>query len=164
MEFITSQYLSRSVDRLSTHLVADHYPHRVPRLYSNQQQNHCLMYVRQNAARHRKSCVRGVIFCSECNYCNYNQQEMNSHTSKKHVKSIPKSKKCVSREKKFPNVSSLSTRNPFDNVVEAKKSLVILSHTIHTLLTLGLTLRAFCWYVNSFLAGCNYNNYIPSKK
>ena len=43
------------------------------------------MYVRQNAARHRKSYVRGVISCSDCNYCTYNQQEMNFHTSKKQL-------------------------------------------------------------------------------
>ena len=122
------------------------------------------MYVRQNAARHRKSCVRGVIFCSECNYCNYNQQEMNSHTSKKHVKSIPKSTKCVSCEKELPSFFSLQQHCRKDYGLKARKRLGIFSHTIHTFLTLGLTLRAFCWYVNSFLAGCNYNNYIPSKK
>ena len=32
-------------------------------------------YRRDNAARHRKSSVRGVLSCPECNYCTYNQQK-----------------------------------------------------------------------------------------
>ena len=61
------------------------------------------MYVRAHAARHRKICARGVINCRECIDCTYNQQEMNFHTSKKHVKSTPKSTKCVSCEKELPS-------------------------------------------------------------
>ena len=57
------------------------------------------LYTRQNAARHRRRCVRGVISCPECKYCTYNHHEMSFRTSKKHVNSTPKSLKCVSCEK-----------------------------------------------------------------
>ena len=80
------------------------------------------MFVRQNAARHRKSCVRGVISCSDCNYCTYNQQEMNFHTSKKHSKSTPKSTKCVSCEKKFPSCYSLQQHLKKDYGLKARKT------------------------------------------
>ena len=49
-------------------------------------------------------------------------------------------------------------------VVEVKISLEILAHTIRTLLTFGLTLRASCSYGKSFLAGCMINHYLPEKK
>ena len=90
-------------------------------------------YSRANAARHRKSCVRGVISCPECDYCTYNQQEMNFHASKKHVKSTPKSTKCVSSEKKFPSYYSFQqhckrnhgfrARKTSDSVVDLNKIL-----------------------------------------
>ena len=79
------------------------------------------MYVRKNAARHRKSCVRGVIFSPECIYCTYNQQEMNFHTSKKHVKSTPKSTKCVSCEKEFPSYYSFQQHRKKDHGMKARK-------------------------------------------
>ena len=79
-------------------------------------------YRRANAARHRKSCVRGVISCPECSYCTYNQQEMNFHTSKKHVKSTPKSTKCVSCEKEFPNYYSLQKHRKKDHGLKARKT------------------------------------------
>ena len=78
--------------------------------------------VRQNAVRHRKACVRGVISCPECNYCTYNQQEMNFHTSKKHVKSTPKSTKCVSCEKDFPSYYSLQQHRKKDHRLKARKT------------------------------------------
>ena len=53
-------------------------------------------YSRANAARHRKTSVRGFISRPVCNYCTYNQQEMNFHTIKKHLKSTPTSTKlCI---------------------------------------------------------------------
>ena len=79
-------------------------------------------YRRDNAARHRKSCVRGVISCPECNYCTYNQQEMNFHTSKKHVKSNPKSTKCVSCEKEFASYYSLQQHRKKDHGMKARKT------------------------------------------
>ena len=79
-------------------------------------------YSRANAARHRKSCVRGVISCPECSYCTYNQQEMNFRTSKKHVKLTLKSSKCVSCEKKFPSYFSLPQHRKKDHGLKARKT------------------------------------------
>ena len=79
-------------------------------------------YRRADAARHRKSCVRGVISCPECNYCSYNQQEMNFHSSKKHVKSTPKSTKCVSCEKEFASYYSLQQHRKKDHGMKARKT------------------------------------------
>ena len=79
-------------------------------------------YRRADAARHRKSCVRGVISCPQCNYWTYNQQKMNFHTSKKHVKSNPKSTKCVSCEKEFPSYYSLQQHRKKDHGVKARKT------------------------------------------
>ena len=80
------------------------------------------LYVRAHAARHRKNCVRGVISCSECMYFTYNQQEMNFHTSKKHVKSNPKSTKCLSCEKEFPSYYSLQRHRKKDHGMKARKT------------------------------------------
>ena len=80
------------------------------------------MYVRINAARHRKNFVRGVIFCPECSYCTYNQQEMTFHTSKKHVKSNPKTTKFVSCEKKFLSYYSLQQHRKKDHGMKARKT------------------------------------------
>ena len=79
-------------------------------------------YRRDHAARHHKSCARGVISCPECNYCTYNQQEMKLHTSKKHVKSNPKSTKCVSCEKEFPSYYSLQQHRKKDHGMKARKT------------------------------------------
>ena len=72
--------------------------------------------------RHRKSCVRGVISCPECSYCTYNQQEMNFHTSKKHVQSNPKSTKCVLCEKIFPSYYSIQQHRKKDHGMKARKT------------------------------------------
>ena len=79
-------------------------------------------YSRANAARHRKSCVRGVISCPECSYCAYNQQEMIFHTSKKHVKSTAKSAKCVSCEKDFRSYYSLQQHRKKAHGLKARKT------------------------------------------
>ena len=86
------------------------------------------MYVCINVAREElcarlcKSCVRGIISCPECSYCTYNQQEMNFHTSKKHVKSNSKSAKCVSCEKDFPSYYSLQQHRKKDRGMKARKT------------------------------------------
>ena len=78
---------------------------------------------RANAARHGKSCVRGVNSCPECSYCTYNQQEMNFYTSKKHVKPTPKSTKFASCEKKFPGYYSFQQhRKKYHGLKERKTS------------------------------------------
>ena len=79
-------------------------------------------YRKDNASRHRKSCVRGVISCPECRYCTYNQQEKNFHTSKKHSKSTPKSTKCVSCEKEFASYYSLQQHRKKDHGMKARKT------------------------------------------
>ena len=58
-------------------------------------------YMRASADRHSKSCLRGVISCIDCNDCTYNQQEINFHTSERHVKSTHKSAKSVPWKKDF---------------------------------------------------------------
>ena len=77
---------------------------------------------KDNAARHRKSCVRGIISCPECNYFTYNQQEINFHTSKKYVRSTPNSTKCVSCENKFPSFYSLQEHCKKIHGLKAKKT------------------------------------------
>ena len=79
-------------------------------------------YRRANAARHRNSCVRGVISCPECSYCTYNQQEMNFDTSKKHLNSTPKSTKSVLCEKKFPSYYSLQQHRKKVHGLKARKT------------------------------------------
>ena len=69
-----------------------------------------------------KNCVRGGISCPECDYCTYNQQEMNFHTSKKHVKSTLKATKCVSCEKKIPSYYSLQHYRKKDHGLKARKT------------------------------------------
>ena len=59
--------------------------------------------------------VRNVV-------CTYNQQEMNFHTSEKHVKSNLKSTKCVSCEKEFPSYYSLQQHRKKDHGMKAKKN------------------------------------------
>ena len=62
------------------------------------------MYVRQHAARHRKSCQAGIISCPDCKYFNYNKQEMNYHVAKKHAPSTSKqSMVCSPCEQEFPS-------------------------------------------------------------
>ena len=89
-------------------------------------------YRRDNASRHRKSCVRGVISCLECNYCTYNQQEMTYHAAKKHASSTSKqSTICSSCELGFPSYYSLQQhrrkeygakqRKPSDTVANLNK-------------------------------------------
>ena len=87
------------------------------------------MYIRQNAARHRKNCSKGVISCPDCKYFTYNQQEMSHHMAKKHAQ--PNSKQstvCPSCEQEFPRYNSLQQhrrkehgakqRKPSDTVAE----------------------------------------------
>ena len=57
--------------------------------------------------------MRGVISCSECRYFTYNQQEMNFHTSKEHLKTIPKLTRCVSSEKDSPSYYSTQQHRGF---------------------------------------------------
>ena len=89
-------------------------------------------YRRSDAARHRKSCARGVISCPECNYCTYNQQEMNYHAAKRHAQSTSKqSTVCSSCEQEFPSYYSLQKhrrkehgakqRRPSDTVADLNK-------------------------------------------
>ena len=63
----------------------------------------------------------GVIFGPDCKYFTYNKQEMNFHTSKKHVKSTPKSTKCVSCEKEFASCYSLHQHRKKDHRLRARK-------------------------------------------
>ena len=90
------------------------------------------MYVSQNAARHRKNCMRGVISCSESRYFTYNQQEMNYHVAKKHAPSTSKqSTVCSYCEQEFPSYYSLQQhwrkehgakhRKPSDTVADLNK-------------------------------------------
>ena len=79
-------------------------------------------YRGDNASRHRKSCVRGLISSPECNYCTYNQHEIIFHTSKKHVNSTPKTTKCVSCEKEFPSYYSLQQHRKKDYGLKARKT------------------------------------------
>ena len=62
-----------------------------------------------------------------------------------------------------PTVFSLSTFDLSCDAVEVSNSLEFFSHTIHTLLTLRMTLSSSCLYGKLFLAGCMYNNYIPDR-
>ena len=89
-------------------------------------------YWRSDAARHRKSCVRGIVSCLECNYCTYNQQEWNYHAAKKHAPSIFKqSTVCSSCEQEFPSYYLLQQhrrkergakhRKPSDTVADLNK-------------------------------------------
>ena len=87
------------------------------------------MYVRQHAARHRKSCQAGLISCPDCKYFTYNKQEMNYHVAKKHAPSTSKqSTVCSSCEKEFPSYYSLQQhrrkvkqRKPSDTVADLNK-------------------------------------------
>ena len=89
-------------------------------------------YRRSDEARHRKSCVRGVISCPDCRYITYNQQEMNYHVVKKHAPSTSKqSTVCLSCEQDFPSYYSLQQhrrkehgakqRKPSDTVADLNK-------------------------------------------
>ena len=59
-------------------------------------------------------------------YFTYNLQEMKSHTSKKHVKSTPKSTKCVWCEKEFPSYYSFHQHRKINQVLKARKT----SHSV----------------------------------
>ena len=84
---------------------------------------------RSDTARHRKSCVRGVICCPECNYCTYNQQEMNHHAAKKHAPSTSKqSTVCSSCEKEFPNYYSLQQHRRKEHGAKQRKSSDTVAH------------------------------------
>ena len=72
---------------------------------------------RSDTARHS-----GVISCLECNYCTYNQQEMNFHTSKMHMKSTPKSTKCLLYEKEIPSYYSLEQHCKKDHGLKVRKT------------------------------------------
>ena len=47
---------------------------------------------------------------------------MNFHTSKKHVKSTPKSTKCVSCEKEFPSCYSLQQHRKKNHGLKARRT------------------------------------------
>ena len=85
-----------------------------------------------NAARHRNNCGRGVIYCSECRYFTYNQQEMNYHVAKKLASSTSKKPRvCSSCKKEFPSYYSphqdrrkehgAKQRKPSDTVADLNK-------------------------------------------
>ena len=90
------------------------------------------MYIRQNTARHRKNCSKGVISCPDCKYFPYDQQEMSYNMAKKHAQ--PSSKQstiCSSCEQEFPSYYSLQQhrrkehgakqRKPSDTVADLNK-------------------------------------------
>ena len=84
------------------------------------------MYVRAHEARHQKNCSRGVIFCPDCKYFTYNQQEINYYIAKKYAPSISKqSTVCSSGEQEFPSYYSLQhhrkLRKPSDTVADLNK-------------------------------------------
>ena len=85
------------------------------------------MYTRQNTARHRKRCAKGVISCPDCKYSTYNQQEMNYHMAKKHAQpSSKQSTVCLSCEQEFPSSYSLrqhgaKQRKHSDTVVDLNR-------------------------------------------
>ena len=90
------------------------------------------MYTRQNTARHRKNCSKGVISCPDCKYFTYNQQEMSYHMAKKHAQ--PNSKQSTvfpSCEQELSSYYSLQQhrrkehgakqRKPSDTVADLNK-------------------------------------------
>ena len=90
------------------------------------------MYIRQNTARHRKNCSKGVISCPDCKYFTYNQQEMSYRMAKKHAQ--PNSKQstvCPFCEQEFLSYYSLQQlrrkehgakqRKPSDTVADLNK-------------------------------------------
>ena len=90
------------------------------------------LYLRQNAARHRKSCQAGIFSCPDCKYFTYYKQEMNYHVAKMHAPSTFKqSTVCSSCDKEFPSYYSLQhyrrnehgrkQRKPSDTVVDLNK-------------------------------------------
>ena len=90
------------------------------------------VYIRQNIARHRKKCAKGVVSCPDCKYSTYNQQEMNYHMVKKHApSSLKQSTVCSSCEQEFPSYYSLQQhrrkahgakqRKPSDTVADFNK-------------------------------------------
>ena len=80
------------------------------------------MYLRQHAARHRKSCQAGIISCPDCRYFTYNQQEMNYHVAKKHAPSTSKqSTVCSSCEQEFPSYYSLQQHRRKEHGVKQRK-------------------------------------------
>ena len=66
------------------------------------------MYIRQNTARHRKNCSKGVISCPDCKYFTYDQQEMSYHMAKKHAQPVRSSRRFVLLVKKSSQVTTLS--------------------------------------------------------
>ena len=90
------------------------------------------MYIRQNAARHRKNCSKGVISCPACKYFIYNQQEISYHMAKKQAQpSSKQSTVCTSCEQELPSYYSLQQhrrkehgakqRKPSDTVADLNK-------------------------------------------
>ena len=66
-------------------------------------------YVRQQAARHKKSCQGGTLSCPKCpNYSTKSQAELSYHIAKKHGPSTPKlSTTCTLCWEEFPSYYSL---------------------------------------------------------
>ena len=66
-------------------------------------------YVRQQAARHKKSCQGGTLSCPKCpNYFTKSQAELSYHIAKKHGPSTPKlSTTCTLCWEEFPSYYSL---------------------------------------------------------
>ena len=91
------------------------------------------MYIRQNAARHRKRCEKQAEHkCSKCHFHTKNKDEMNYHVAKKHAPASSKqSTMCSSCEQKFPSYYSLQQhrrkehgakqRKPSDTVADLNK-------------------------------------------
>ena len=80
------------------------------------------MYIRQNAARHRKRCAKGVVSCPDCKYSTYNQQEMSYHMAKKHDQpSSKQSTVCSSCEQEFPSYYSLQQHRRKEHGVKQRK-------------------------------------------
>ena len=90
------------------------------------------MYIRQNAARHRKYCSKGVISCPDCKYFSFKKQEMSYHMAKKHAQpSSKQSTVCPFCEQEFPSYYSLQQhrrkehgakqRKPSDTVADLNK-------------------------------------------
>ena len=78
--------------------------------------------IRQNAARHRKRCAKGVVSCPDCKYSTYNQQEMNYHMAKMHAPSRSKqSTVCSSCEQEFSSYYSLQQHRRKEHGAKQRK-------------------------------------------
>ena len=81
------------------------------------------MYIRQNAARHRKRCEKQKEHkCPNCHFYTKNKDEMNYHVAKKHAPpSSKQSTVCSSCEQEFPSYYSLQQHRRKEHGVKQRK-------------------------------------------